>query len=119
MRAGWALATSVENVRLGAGAHICGYNRPVPAADPGTYNSELQPCRCPVPNWRCHLHLSRCRFASCGGDRQVFLWDVSTGNIIRKFRGHDAYINTVRACICVAAWGLQGCLGSSVAACLR
>lgn len=36
------------------------------------------------------------RFASCGGDRQVFLWDVSTGNIIRKFRGHDAYINTVR-----------------------
>ena len=37
-----------------------------------------------------------CRFASCGGDRQVFLWDVSTGSIIRKFRGHDAYINTVR-----------------------
>ena len=36
------------------------------------------------------------RFASCGGDRQVFLWDVSTGSIIRKFRGHDAYINTVR-----------------------
>lgn len=37
----------------------------------------------------------RRRFASCGGDRQVFLWDVGTGNIIRKFRGHDAYINTV------------------------
>jgi len=38
---------------------------------------------------------SSCRFASCGGDRQVFLWDVSTGKIIRKFRGHDSAINTV------------------------
>ena len=37
-----------------------------------------------------------CRFASCGGDRQVFLWDVSTGSIIRKFRGHDGAVNAVR-----------------------
>lgn len=37
-----------------------------------------------------------CRFASCGGDRQIFLWDVSTGNIIRKFRGHDSAVNAVR-----------------------
>lgn len=35
------------------------------------------------------------RFASCGGDRQIFLWDVHTGNIIRKFRGHDSAINAV------------------------
>lgn len=35
------------------------------------------------------------RFASCGGDRQIFLWDVSTGNIIRKFRGHEAIVNAV------------------------
>jgi hypothetical protein len=27
---------------------------------------------------------------------QVFLWDVSTGKVIRKFRGHDAAINAVR-----------------------
>ena len=37
-----------------------------------------------------------CRFASCGGDRQVFLWDVSTGNVIRKFRGHDSAVNAVQ-----------------------
>lgn len=36
-----------------------------------------------------------CRFASCGGDRQVFLWDVSTGRTIRKFRGHDGVVNSV------------------------
>ena len=36
------------------------------------------------------------RFASCGGDRQVFLWDVSTGNVIRKFRGHDGAVNSVK-----------------------
>lgn len=35
------------------------------------------------------------RFASCGGDRQVFLWDVSTGRTIRKFRGHDGVVNSV------------------------
>ena len=46
-----------------------------------------------------------CRFASCGGDRQVFLWDVSTGGIVRKFRGHDAYINTVRW---GGGWGVGG-----------
>ena len=37
------------------------------------------------------------RIASCGGDRQVFLYDVSTGRIIRRFRGHDAApVNAVR-----------------------
>lgn len=32
------------------------------------------------------------RLASCGGDKQVFLWDVSTGRIIRRFRGHDSEV---------------------------
>ena len=41
------------------------------------------------------LNLSIYRFASCGGDRQVFLWDVSTGNVIRKFRGHDGAVNSL------------------------
>lgn len=35
------------------------------------------------------------KFSSVGGDKDVFLWDVTTGNIIRKFRGHNAKINTV------------------------
>lgn len=29
------------------------------------------------------------KFGSCGRDRAVFLWDVPTGNVIRKFEGHD------------------------------
>jgi mitogen-activated protein kinase organizer 1 len=37
-------------------------------------------------------------FASCGGDRSVFLWDVSTAQTIRRFggnHGHTARINAV------------------------
>lgn len=34
--------------------------------------------------------------ASVGGDKSVFLWDVSTGRIIRKFSGHTTRINCVR-----------------------
>ena len=37
------------------------------------------------------------RLASCGGDRQIFLWDVATGKTIRKFRGHDSVVNAVRS----------------------
>jgi WD40 repeat protein len=36
------------------------------------------------------------KFASAGGDRQLFLWDVATGQTIRKFAGHDGVINSVR-----------------------
>lgn len=32
------------------------------------------------------------KLCSCGGDRQVFYWDVSTGRVIRKFRGHDSEV---------------------------
>jgi WD40 repeat protein len=28
------------------------------------------------------------QFASCGRDKAVFLWDVPTGKVIRKFEGH-------------------------------
>ena len=35
------------------------------------------------------------RLASCGGDRQIFYWDVATGKVIRKFRGHDGIVNSV------------------------
>ncbi|KAJ8071175.1 hypothetical protein OCU04_001514 [Sclerotinia nivalis] len=37
-------------------------------------------------------------FASCGGDRSVFLWDVQTAKTIRKFggnNGHTSRINSV------------------------
>ena len=33
------------------------------------------------------------RLASCGGDKNVFYWDVASGQIIRKFRGRDLKVN--------------------------
>ena len=34
------------------------------------------------------------RFVSVGGDKMVFVWDVTTGKTIRKFEGHTSRINT-------------------------
>ena len=37
------------------------------------------------------------RLVSCGGDRGVFVWDVKTGQTIRRFAGHDAFgVNCVK-----------------------
>ena len=30
------------------------------------------------------------RLASCGGDKTVVQWDITTGQIIRRFRGHTS-----------------------------
>lgn len=35
------------------------------------------------------------RFASCGGDRSVFLWDVTSGDIVRRLSGHTGKVNAV------------------------
>jgi WD40 repeat protein len=35
------------------------------------------------------------KFVSSGGDRSVFLWDVTTGNTIRRISAHLAKINVV------------------------
>jgi mitogen-activated protein kinase organizer 1 len=35
------------------------------------------------------------RFASAGGDRSVFLWDVATAQTIRRFAGHSSRVNSV------------------------
>ena len=35
------------------------------------------------------------RFASVGGDRQVFLWDVATGRTLRRWGGHGGRVNAV------------------------
>lgn len=32
------------------------------------------------------------KLCSCGGDRQIFYWDVATGRVIRKFRGHESEV---------------------------
>ncbi|CAI5720063.1 unnamed protein product [Hyaloperonospora brassicae] len=36
------------------------------------------------------------KFASCGRDKDVFLWDVPTARVIRKFEGHEHSVNCVR-----------------------
>lgn len=45
------------------------------------------------------MHASRShdnsKFASAGGDRSVFLWDVMTGATIRRIAGHMGKIYTV------------------------
>lgn len=35
------------------------------------------------------------RFASVGGDKSVFLWDVATAQTLRRFTGHAARVNAV------------------------
>lgn len=36
------------------------------------------------------------RFASVGGDRQVFLWDVEQTNATRKWTGHNGRVEAVQ-----------------------
>ena len=36
------------------------------------------------------------RFASVGGDRAVFLWDVEQGVTVRRWSGHTARIEAVQ-----------------------
>ena len=35
------------------------------------------------------------KFASCGGDKVVFVWDVASGTVLRRLQGHFGKINTV------------------------
>ena len=35
------------------------------------------------------------RFASVGGDKQVFLWDVATARTLRRWSGHYGRVNCV------------------------
>lgn len=36
------------------------------------------------------------RFVSSGGDRDAFLWDVQSGQTVRRFKGHTSKINAVQ-----------------------
>jgi len=35
------------------------------------------------------------KFASCGGDKVVFIWDVASAKILRRLSGHFGKINCV------------------------
>ena len=41
------------------------------------------------------------KFASVGGDKTVFVWDVASGQTLRRFNGHVGAVNAVR-------WGGEG-----------
>lgn len=43
------------------------------------------------------LFVAVCLFV-CWVCSQVFLWDVASGGVIRKFKGHDSRINAVSEC---------------------
>jgi mitogen-activated protein kinase organizer 1 len=36
------------------------------------------------------------RFASVGGDRQVFLWDVEQGSTVKRWSGHSSRVEAVQ-----------------------
>lgn len=35
------------------------------------------------------------KFVSCGSDKLIFQWDVTSGQVIRKFTGHDRKVNAL------------------------
>jgi len=39
------------------------------------------------------VNSSNSHFATCGGDKSVFLWDVVKGTILRRFEGHSSRVN--------------------------
>lgn len=43
-------------------------------------------CRALRPHARCS---DNARLASCGAERTILLWDVVSGRVIRRFRGHE------------------------------
>lgn len=36
------------------------------------------------------------QFASSGGDRTAFVWDVQSGETVRRFQGHMGKVNAVQ-----------------------
>jgi WD40 repeat protein len=48
-----------------------------------------------MPYLRARRAHDNTKFVSSGGDRSVFLWDVTTGNTIRRISAHLAKINVV------------------------
>ena len=57
----------------------------------------------PIKAYEVHNHrvldlaisADNCSFASCGGDRTVFVWDVTSGKVARRLHGHEQRINCV------------------------
>lgn len=43
-----------------------------------------------------HSAQDNAKFASSGGDKAVFVWDVASGAVTRRLQGHFGKINAVR-----------------------
>ncbi|KAF1813899.1 WD40 repeat-like protein [Eremomyces bilateralis CBS 781.70] len=67
------------------------------------YNPSTSPSPGPIQTYHAHGHTvldlsistSNARFASVGGDRLVFLWDVASATTLRRFGGHVGRVNAV------------------------
>ena len=71
----------------------------------------------PIKEYRVHnqrvldvtIAADNASFASCGGDRTVFVWDVTSGLVTRRLQGHEQRVNAVRygpegACLMSASY---------------
>ena len=52
-------------------------------------------CACAFASHSFYSAHDNTKFVSSGGDRSIFLWDVTTGNTIRRISAHLAKINVV------------------------
>ncbi|PYI29769.1 WD domain protein [Aspergillus indologenus CBS 114.80] len=75
-------------------------SRAVPTSNNGTVIETTSP----IQRYEAHgysvldvaVAADNARFASVGGDRQVFLWDVEQGGTIRRWGGHNARVEAVQ-----------------------
>lgn len=73
-------------------------------AVPATESSSLVETTSPIQKYEAHgytvldiaVAADNSRFASVGGDRQVFLWDVEQGGTVRRWGGHNARVEAVQ-----------------------
>jgi mitogen-activated protein kinase organizer 1 len=73
-------------------------------AIPNTNKSDLIETTSPIQKYEAHgysvldiaVAADNARFASVGGDRQVFLWDVEQGITTRRWSGHNSRIEAVQ-----------------------
>ncbi|GAT27806.1 WD domain protein [Aspergillus luchuensis] len=73
-------------------------------AIPNNNNASAAETTSPIQKYEAHgysvldiaVAADNSRFASVGGDRQVFLWDVEQGGTIRRWSGHNARVEAVQ-----------------------
>ncbi|KAF3479544.1 WD domain-containing protein [Arthroderma uncinatum] len=70
---------------------------------PSSSSSSPQITTSPIQRYEAHgysvldiaVSTDNARFASVGGDKQVFLWDVETGTTVRRWAGHSGRVEAV------------------------